>query len=250
MSVYTQLTETIASRRAAFLLLLDPDKVNESTLNDFIPYAEQCGVDGFLVGGSLLMTGNFDSVLAGIKKAATKPVIIFPGSVNQVSGNADAILFLSLVSGRNPEHLIGKQVMAAPLIRQAGLEAIATAYMLIESGNKTTAEYISGTIPIPSGKPDIAAATALAAEYLGMKFIYLEAGSGAERTVPVAMVKAVSSWVTVPVIAGGGIRTPQAAADLVNAGARLIVTGNHFEIESNRAMLREFADAVHGVASV
>ncbi|OGU27129.1 MAG: geranylgeranylglyceryl/heptaprenylglyceryl phosphate synthase, partial [Ignavibacteria bacterium GWA2_35_9] len=206
---------------------------------------ERAGVDGFLVGGSLMLNNNFELFIKKVKQSTKVPVIIFPGSVHQVSGAADAILFISVVSGRNPEHLIGKHVIAAPLIKEAGIEPIPTGYILIESGVTTTAQYMNGSLPIPRNKPEIAAATSLAAEYLGMKFIYLEAGSGAENTVPDEMVKRVSSLCSLPVIVGGGIKTPIAARQKIESGAKIIVTGNFFENENNWDMIKDFADAVH-----
>ena len=173
------------------------------------------------------------------------PSIIFPGSISQVSSFADAILFLSVVSGRNPEHLIGKHVLAAPSIKKSGIEPISTAYILVESGATTTAVYMSGSLPVPKNKPEIAAATALASEYLGMKLIYLEAGSGAENSVPNEMVKAVSSQCSIPVIVGGGIRNTQTAREKVENGASIIVTGNFFENENNWDLIKDFASAVH-----
>ena len=192
-----------------------------------------------------MLNNNFELFIKKVKQSTKVPVIIFPGSVHQISGAADAILFISVISGRNPEHLIGKHVLAAPLIKEAGIEPISTGYILIESGVTTTAQYMSGSQPIPKNKPEIAAATALAAEYLGMKFIYLEAGSGAENTVPDEMVKKVSTFCSVPVIVGGGIKTPNTARRKIENGAKIIVTGNFFENENNWDMIKDFADAVH-----
>ncbi len=244
LKTYNYLTEKIVKRGAAFLVLIDPDKQNGS-LKSFTEKCAEAGVDGFLVGGSLMMSGNHEETIKEIKSLSNLPVIIFPGSINQVSGYADALLFISLISGRNPEHLIGKHVMSAPLIKNYGLEPISTGYMLIESGVKTTAEYISGSAPIPRNKPEIAAATALAAEYLGMKLVYLEAGSGATQTVPFEMVKAVKAYCSIPIITGGGIRNPETAAKMVESGAGIVVVGNHFEKVSDTGLIREFAEAVH-----
>jgi len=245
MKIYNYLLNTINSRGAAYLVLLDPDKISVDRLPEFVKYCERAGVDGFLVGGSLMLNNNFELFIKKVKQSTKVPVIIFPGSVHQVSGAADAILFISVVSGRNPEHLIGKHVIAAPLIKEAGIEPIPTGYILIESGVTTTAQYMNGSLPIPRNKPEIAAATSLAAEYLGMKFIYLEAGSGAENTVPDEMVKRVSSLCSLPVIVGGGIKTPIAARQKIESGAKIIVTGNFFENENNWDMIKDFADAVH-----
>jgi putative glycerol-1-phosphate prenyltransferase len=192
-----------------------------------------------------MFNGNFEPFIKKVKENTKLPAIIFPGDINQVSNSADAILFLSVVSGRNAEHLIGKHVLAAPIIKKAGIEPISTGYILIESGITTTAVYMSGSLPLPRNKPEIAAATALAAEYLGMKFVYLEAGSGADNSVPDKMIQAVSSVCKIPVIVGGGIKSPLAARSKVESGAKIIVTGNFFEDENNWDMIRDFADAVH-----
>jgi len=245
MKIYNHLLNTIKEKGAAHLVLLDPDKLPENKLAGFLKHCEKLGVDGFLVGGSLMVNGDFDSFIEKVKVNTNLPSIIFPGSITQISPFADAILFLSVVSGRNPEHLIGKHVLAAPSIKKSGIEPISTAYILIESGSTTTAIYMSGSLPVPRNKPEIAAATALASEYLGMKLIYLEAGSGADNSVPNEMVKAVSDQCSVPVIVGGGIRNPKTAREKVENGASIIVTGNYFEDENNWDLIKEFASAVH-----
>ena len=245
MNVYKKILSTIEAGKACYLVLIDPDKLTGDDIELFLRKCEESGVDGILVGGSLMMSGDFDSFILSVKKATSLPVIIFPGGVSQVNPNADAILFLSIISGRNAEHLIGKHVLAAPLVRKSGIEPISTGYMLIESGAKTTAEYISGSAPIPRNKPEIAVATALAAEYLGMKLVYLEAGSGAQMHVPFEMVKAVSGYCTIPVMVGGGMRDAETAGRMVKAGAKIIVTGNHFEDKENWGGLKDFADAIH-----
>ncbi len=245
MKIYNQLLNTIKEKGAAYLILLDPDKLSENKLTGFLKHCEKSGVDGFLIGGSLMVNGELESFIKKVKTNTTLPSIIFPGSITQVSAFADAILFLSVVSGRNPEQLIGKHVLAAPLIKKSGIEPIPTAYILVESGSTTTAVYMSGSLPVPRNKPEIAAATALASEYLGMKLIYLEAGSGADNTVPNEMIKAVSNQCTIPVIVGGGIRNPQTAREKVKSGASIIVTGNFFEDENNWTLIKDFASAVH-----
>lgn len=245
MKIYNYLQNTISSKGAAYLVLLDPDKVSKDRLPAFVKHCEKAGVDSFLIGGSLMLNNNFESFIKKVKENTKLPAIIFPGSVHQISDAADAILYLSVISGRNPEHLIGKHVLAAPLIKEAGIEPISTGYILVESGVTTTAQYMSGSLPIPKNKPEIAASTALAAEYLGMKFIYLEAGSGADTPVPDEMIKRVSGFCTVPVIVGGGIKTPGVARRIIENGAKLVVTGNFFENEDNWNLIKDFADAVH-----
>ncbi len=245
MKIYNYLINTIETKGAVFLVLIDPDKLKRSELPAFISNCEKSGVDGFLIGGSLLLENDFEQYLETLKTITNLPAIIFPGAVTQVSKLADAMLFLSVISGRNPEHLIGKHVLSALLIKKCGIEPISTGYIIVESGQRTTAEYFSGSFPIPRNKNEIAAATALAGEYLGMKLIYLEAGSGADLTVPFEMVKAVSSVCQVPVIVGGGIKDPNTAREMVNNGAKIIVVGNFFENKKNHNMIKQFAEAVH-----
>ena len=245
MKTYNYLLNTVRTKGAAYLILLDPDKLSNSKIAPFIQHCEKSGVDGFLIGGSLMMSGDLDPFIENVKVETSLPLIIFPGSINQISTIADAILFLSVISGRNSEHLIGKHVTASPLIKRAKIEPISTGYILVESGVTTTAVYMSGSLPVPRNKPEIAAATALAGEYLGMKFIYLESGSGAQESVPDEMVKAVSEECSVPVIVGGGIRTPLSARRKVDSGASIIVTGNFFEDENNWDMIKDFANAIH-----
>ena len=245
MQIYKYLLNTIKQKGAAYLILIDPDQLQDEMLEAFLKHCERSGVDGFLVGGSLMGGVDFNRYIHKVKSCSNLPVIIFPGSESQISAYADAILFLSVVSGRNPEHLIGKHVVSAPIIRNCKLEPISTGYILIDSGNTTTVQYMSGSLPVPRNKPNIAAATALAAEYLGMKFIYLEGGSGAIYSVPDEIVSAVSKVCTVPVIVGGGIKTPKAAREKVEAGANIIVTGNFFEDQNNWHLIKDFAEAVH-----
>jgi len=245
MKVYNYLMKVKEEKGAGFLVLIDPDKFNREKIDDFIVACEKGKVDAFLVGGSLLGDDYLGEMISEVKKRTEIPVILFPGGTNQVSPNADAILYLSLISGRNPDFLIGKHVISAPLIKRHNLEAISTGYMLVESGKTTTAEYMSNTKPIPFRKYDIAVATALAGEFLGMKLLYLEAGSGAEYPIPAEMVKAVSENVTVPLIVGGGLRLPKSARNRVEAGASFIVVGNHFENPATWDEIRDFARAVH-----
>ena len=245
MKVQEKIYKSISEKGAAYLVLLDPDEISGKKLINFVNNCEKSGVDGFLVGGSLIMSNTLDDVLETISSVSSLPTILFPGSVSQISSKADAILFISLISGRNAEHLIGTHVIAAPLVKKSGIEPISTGYMLIESGEKTTAEYMSGSSPIPRNKPEIATATALAGEYLGMNFVYLEGGSGAEKSVPNEMVKMVSSALSIPVIVGGGIRDSKTAREKVENGASVVITGNFFEDDDNWHLVKEFADAIH-----
>jgi len=245
MKIYNKILSTIEEKGAAFFILIDPDKVDSNKLEEFIKISENSDVDGFLVGGSLMMSEDFEIFLQKIKSLTSLPVIIFPGNVAQVSKYADAILFISVISGRNPEHLIGKQVLAAPFIKKTNIEALGTGYILVDSGSTTTAVYMSGSLPIPRDKSEIALATALAAEYLGMKFVYLEAGSGAKLSVPNEMIKFVSKNLSIPVIVGGGLRSPKDVAEKVNSGASVIIVGNFFEDENNWSLIKDFSSAAH-----
>lgn len=244
-SVFRHLLDARDRHGAGFLALLDPDRSVPEKIAGQAKRCRDAGVDAIFVGASLMMGNGFEESVLAAREAVDVPIIIFPGEKSQVSQNADAILFLSLLSGRNPEYLIGQQIQSAPLIRSIGLEAISTGYLLVDSGRTTSVEFISNTRPIPSDKPEIAVAHAIAADIFGMKCIYLEAGSGAERPVPDEMIRAVSAGVNIPVIVGGGIRSPETVAAKVEAGASFIVVGNHLENSGNSGDLRAFVEAAH-----
>lgn len=227
-------------------VLIDPDKQTEESLLRLVKQAENCKVDLFFVGGSLLVEDSFEKTVSLIKATSSIPVIIFPGNNYQLSNKADALLFLSLISGRNAEYLIGQHVTAAPLIKEHGIEAIPTGYMLIDGGRVSTTSYITQTVPIPADKPDIAVATAMAGEMLGMKMIYLEAGSGAHTHVNAGMVNAVKKNIGVPLIVGGGIRSGEHTEAVCKAGADIIVVGNVLEKEPE--LLMEISLAVHATS--
>ncbi|MFZ1082343.1 MAG: geranylgeranylglyceryl/heptaprenylglyceryl phosphate synthase [Candidatus Kryptoniota bacterium] len=245
MKTFEYLLDIRRRKGAGFLLLLDPDKLADEDLRPVVEHAQESGVDAFLVGSSLMTRDIFEKSLGEIKKRANIPVIIFPGSLFQISSQADAILFLSVLASRNIDLIIGNHVHAAPLIRQHKLETISTAYILIESGKMTSAHFMSDSFPIPREKPEIAMAYSMAAEMFGMKMIYLEAGSGAISCVPKEMVQMVSKSLNIPVAVGGGIKNPEIANELARAGASFVVTGNFFEDNGNSGMLKEFAKAVH-----
>lgn len=245
-SIYQYLMQVVQTKGAGYVVLIDPDRLERERVLALAEEAMASEADTIFVGSSLLINSGLDELIQAIKQVVNIPVILFPGNAMQLSRHADAILFLSLISGRNAHLLIGEQMRAAPIIRQYGLETISTGYMLIESGRLTSAEFMSDTRPIPRDKPDIAKATALAAEYLGMRMLYLEAGSGAEQPVSVEMISAVADYASLPIITGGGIRTPAQARERVEAGASFIVTGNILEQGADGKLLREFADAVHG----
>jgi phosphoglycerol geranylgeranyltransferase len=209
-------------------LLLDPDKVGGKLLDELLEIARAGKVDYLLAGGSLTFT-MIGELLKYIKEKSNIPVILFPGNLLQLSHDADGIFLLSLISGRNPELLIGNHVLAAPFLKDIRHKLIPVGYILVDCGSKTSVQYMSQTEAIPADKPDLAVATALAGEMLGMKLIYLEGGSGALRPVDVKMIKAVRENVTVPVIVGGGLRTAQQVKDAFVAGADLLIIGNGSE---------------------
>jgi putative glycerol-1-phosphate prenyltransferase len=224
--------------------LIDPDKVEDpSRLMHLINLASENCIDFFFVGGSLVTTTNLSDVIKRIKDNVRIPVVLFPGNSIQLDPGADALLFLSLISGRNPELLIGQHVVAAPIIRNTKLEVISTGYMLINSGRVTSVAYISNTTPIPDDKYSLAACTAMAGEMLGLKTIYLDAGSGAEKEISARMIAAVRKAVSVPLIVGGGINTAQKALTALEAGADMIVIGN--ALEKDPDLLTEISEKVY-----
>ncbi len=248
--IYNKLLETKEELGAGFLMLIDPDKIPEKNYLALADAADECGVDAILVGTSFMLSVDFPKAIKKIKERTDKPVIIFPGSFAQINPYADAILFSSLLSGRNPVYLIEEQIKGAPLIKRYGIEPIPTGYLLIESGAITSVLYISGTQPIPREKADIACAHALAAQYMGMKLVYLEAGSGAKKPIPTKMVQYVSSYVDIPIIVGGGLRTPENCAERVNAGASFIVVGNSLEKKFDPNYIKDLASAVHSKGKI
>jgi len=247
-TIYQSLQQAKNNQEKLFAVLIDPDKLKMDNVDKIIRLAESASVDCFFVGGSLVVNNVMNDCIKRIRQVSNIPIIIFPGSTLQINYNADAILFLSLISGRNPDLLIGRHVESAPMLHRSKLEVISTGYMLIDGGKPTTATYISNTLPIPRNKSDIALCTALAGELLGMKTIFMDAGSGAELPVPTNMIQTVSSQISIPLIVGGGIRTPEKAAKNVAAGADVIVIGN--AIEKEPSLLLELADAVHSTLKI
>ena len=238
--IYSSILKKTGEGRKQLAVLIDPDKFESSAI---IEIANSAQVDYFFVGGSLLANGSIERCIKTIKKNSTIPVIIFPGSAMQICADADAILLISLISGRNPELLIGQHVIAAPYLKQSGLEILSTGYMLVDSGRATTASYISNSLPIPHDKSEIAACTAMAGEMLGMKLIYLDGGSGALKPVSEKMIKSVKENTKTPLIVGGGIRSVEQAVLSLSAGADVIVVGN--ALENDPDLLFSIADAVH-----
>ena len=231
--------------KKSLAVLIDPDKVDSYKIEQLITLSVDAKVDYLLVGGSLIISSNLDECIQQIKSLCDIPVILFPGSPAQVSKYADALLYLSLVSGRNAELLIGQHVVSAPFVKKSGLEIMPTGYMLVDGGAPTTVSYISNATPLPSDKNEIALCTAMASEMLGMKLIYMDAGSGAKRPITESMIAMVSANIEIPLIVGGGITDPEKAYLNCKAGADVIVVGN--SIEKNPLLIKEMADAVHSV---
>ena len=225
MSLYNQIVAGVKQKEKQVVLLIDPDKYTNESIEKVIDTANQAGVSFFLIGGSLIST-SINEKISLLKAFSKKPVFLFPGNLMQLSDNADGILFLSLISGRNAEYLIGNHVHAAPYLKNTNLEIIPTGYLLIDSGQKTSVEYISNTTPIPANKPDIASATG---------------GIGAKNTVNHDLIAEVKQNISVPLIVGGGINSSKKASEIFNAGADLIVIGN--AAEENPAVLIDICHA-------
>ncbi len=243
-----RILETLQQRRKtgrkSIGVLIDPDKVEKlERIKPLIQLANETCVDFILVGGSLITTNNIPHVIRSIKEETRIPVVLFPGSAVHIDAQADAILFLTLISGRNPDYLIGHHVQAAPMLRNMSLEILPTGYMLINSGRLTSAAYVSNTMPIPEDKYSLAASTALAGQMLGLQIIYLDAGSGADREIQPTMVASVREAIDVPLIVGGGINTPEKVRRTFEAGADMIVVGN--ALEKDPALLGELTDCVY-----
>jgi putative glycerol-1-phosphate prenyltransferase len=243
--IYQLLVQKKKQGKKSFAVLIDPDKVNASLLDELTDLSLAAKVDYFFVGGSLVISNRLDEVVQHIKANCSIPVILFPGSPTQVSKYADALLYLSLISGRNAELLIGQHVVSAPFVKQSGLEIMPTGYMVIDGGAPTTVSYISNASPIPADKNEIAMCTAMAGEMLGMKLVYMDSGSGAKKAVSENMIESVAKNIEVPLIVGGGITEPEKAYRNCKAGADVIVVGN--AIEKDASLIKEMSDAVHSV---
>jgi phosphoglycerol geranylgeranyltransferase len=232
---------TLCKPGKKFALLIDPDKYSVQSLIATIYAADELKINAILVGGSLV-SDRIDSTLEIIKKNTNIPVILFPGSLLQLSNKADAILLLSLISGRNPDYLIGNHVLAAPYLKKSGVEIIPTGYILIGEGNSSSVEYISNTKPIPADKYDLVVATAIAGEFMGNKLIYLESGSGSNTSISTELVREVKRNISVPLIVGGGLKSPQQIFEIAKAGADIIVVGN--AVENNPDILEPLVKAL------
>ncbi|HPY96838.1 MAG TPA: geranylgeranylglyceryl/heptaprenylglyceryl phosphate synthase [Candidatus Cloacimonadota bacterium] len=244
--IYLKLLE-MRKKHPCLFCLIDPDKNDVLTNVRLAEIYEKCNADAILIGGSIMIEDNYEETILQIKKSVKIPVIIFPGLFNFVSGYADAILLLNMLSSRNPQVLIEEQVRCAPQLYHTGLESIPTGYILIESGNLSSVQYMSHSLPIPRKKNDIALIHALAGQYMGMKMIYLEAGSGAKEAIPNEMIKYVANKLDIPLIVGGGIRTAESAKEKAAAGADFIVIGTVLEELDNYTLVKDIAEAIHSV---
>lgn len=242
--IYDHLLERVKNHQKLFALLIDPENIRANELETVVKLADQNRVDFIFVGGSLI-SEKIDHSVKHIKSLTKIPVLLFPGSLLQISGYADGILLLSLISGRNPEYLIGNHVQAAPLLKKLNLEIIPTAYVLAGNAEQTAVGYLSHTYPIPFHKTDLLTATAMAGEMLGNRLLYLEAGSGATQSLPSAAIKAVKDSITIPLIVGGGITTSSEVETTYRAGADIIVMGN--SIEKDPGLMREVASVKLGI---
>jgi putative glycerol-1-phosphate prenyltransferase len=233
MNLYAKLEEKRRKGLKSFAVLLDPDKLDKESCVRIVNMGLESKIDYFFIGGSLITENNLSFIIKTIKSNTNIPAILFPGSNLHIDLSADAILFLSLISGRNPDFLIGQHVVAAPVLKKSKLEILPTGYMLVDCGKQTTVSYISNTTPLPYDKPSVAACTAMAGEMLGLKLLYLDGGSGAMHPVSRKMISMVKKSVDIPLIVGGGINTPQKAIDALEAGADVIVIGNGIEKDPN-----------------
>jgi phosphoglycerol geranylgeranyltransferase len=241
--IYQSLLDKKSKGQKSFAVLIDPDKVDEALIEELVTLSVEAKVDYLFIGGSLVISNQLDEVVKQVKNSCNIPTILFPGSPSQISSYADALLYLSVISGRNSELLIGQHVISAPFVRQSGLEIMSTGYMVIDGGAPTTVSYISNTIPIPADKNEIAMCTAMAGEMLGMKLIYMDAGSGARRPITESMIAKVSGVIEVPLVVGGGITDPEKAYLNCRAGADVIVIGN--AIEKDASLIKEMSAAIH-----
>ena len=243
MSILSSLNQTIDEKGSAYVVLIDPDKKNKNLIENIVEMGNKSNVDAFFIGGSLMMDSEYHLRVKNIKENSDVPIILFPGGINQINSYFDAMLFTSIISGRNPHYLIGEQVISAPIIKDIDIETISTGYILINGGTESMVQVMSGTIPIPMKSIDAIIAHALAGQYFGMNLIYLEAGSGAIKPVNNDIVEAVKDALNIPIIVGGGLRTPDVVSEKVNAGASIIVTGTI--IEQDTSIMSEMANAVH-----
>ncbi len=245
IEILNTLLEKKQKKQKQLAVLIDPDSVNENQLINLCNLCNQSKVDFILVGGSLITNGFWNKCVSLIKSLTQIPVLLFPGNIMQVHDEADAILFLSMISGRNADLLIGKHVLAAPILKKSGIEVIPTAYMIVDGGNITSVMYMSNTMPIPHDKNNIAVCTAMAGEMLGLKVMYMDAGSGAKQPISFSMIEEVANNVSAPLFVGGGIKTAEQAVISAQAGADIVVIGNAFEKNPN--LILEISNAIHSL---
>ncbi|MFT4060835.1 MAG: geranylgeranylglyceryl/heptaprenylglyceryl phosphate synthase [Edaphocola sp.] len=238
-TVLTQFQQLKLQSRHAFAVLIDPDSANPQQVGNIARLCNDAKVDYVFMGGSLMVKGQVDACIDTFKAESNIPVVLFPGSPAQVTPSADALLYLSLISGRNPDLLIGQHVVSAPLIKASGLETISTGYMIIDGGVPTTVSYMSNAAPIPANKPDIALCTAWAGELLGKHVMYMDAGSGAQFPISSEMVAKVAHNIALPLIVGGGIRSAEKVYENCVAGAQVVVVGN--AIEKDPSLIKEMS---------
>ncbi|TRX61441.1 geranylgeranylglyceryl/heptaprenylglyceryl phosphate synthase [Fulvivirga sp. M361] len=244
MSILNILNERKVKRQKSLAILIDPDKVDDlSSLKQLLPMSEECYVDFFFVGGSLMTNNNLSQVVKTIKNLTDIPVVLFPGNTMQIDIRADAILFLSLISGRNPDLLIGQHVVSAPILKGSSLEILPTGYMLVNAESTSAVSYMSNTRPIPPDKDSVATCTAMAGEMLGLKLIYMDAGSGSRQPIPARMISKVRRSIDAPLIVGGGINSSEKAKHALEAGADMIVIGNAIEKDPN--LLIEISEKIY-----
>lgn len=231
--IYTTIVTAKAENKKLLAILLDPDKLSVQTIKQLAAKIANSPATHIFVGGSTVENNKTETIVIALKKHCTLPIILFPGNANQVTNSADGILLLSLLSGNNPDYLIGQHIKAAPLLQESSLEIIPTGYLLIDGGTKTAVQRVSNTTPIANTNITLAVNTALAGVYTGKKLIYLEAGSGAKNAVPTNLISSVANAITVPLIVGGGIRSSKQLHQAYNAGATLVVIGTAFENDSD-----------------
>jgi len=245
-AIHKSLVSLRQNKQKGFAVLVDPDSVNLDQIDEIAELCNAAHVDFLFIGGSLMTSNHLDQCIKRFKAISNIPVALFPGSPSQVSPEADALLYLSLISGRNPELLIGAHVVSAPIVKESGLEIISTGYIVVDGGAPTTVSYMSYSAPIPADKDDIAVCTAMAGEFQGKNIIYMDAGSGARNPISETMIRSVSSNIALPLIVGGGILTPEKAHINCKAGADVIVVGN--AIEKDSGLIKEMSDAIHKAA--
>lgn len=242
-SIHKSLVTLKQKKQKGFAVLVDPDSVSLKQTEQIAQQCNDAKVDYLFIGGSLMTSNHLNQCIARFKEHSDIPVSLFPGSPSQVSKEADALLYLSLISGRNPELLIGAHVVSAPAVKESGLEIISTGYIVVDGGAPTTVSYMSHSAPVPHDKNDIAVCTAMAGEFQGKNIIYMDAGSGAQNPISESMIKSVADNVSLPLVVGGGILTPEKAYNNCKAGADVIVVGN--AIEKDSQLIKEMADAIH-----